>query len=247
MDVRWLTVFLDTPSASSAVAEPFWQEITGTAPSARRGNHDEFATLLPPDGDAFMRIQRTDDALPGCHLDIHVDDVQLSLPRALSLGATLVRDFTDYVTLASPHGFMFCLVPHHGESARPAPVRWPGGQQSLVDQVCLDIPLDFFAAETAFWAALTGWEQRHGTLPEFDHLARPVGMPLRLLLQRLDDAAPGQAVRGHIDFACDDIEIEAQWHIALGATFVRRRSWITLRDPVGREYCVTGRDPSTGN
>jgi hypothetical protein len=54
-------------------------------------------------------------------------------------------------------------------------------------------------------------------------------------------------VRGHIDFACDDIETEVQRHTALGATFVRHRSWITLRDPVGREYCVTDRNPFTGN
>jgi hypothetical protein len=72
-------------------------------------------------------------------------------------------------------------------------------------------------------------------------------MPLRLLLQKLDDAASGQPVRGHIDFACDDIETEVQRHTALGATFVRHRSWITLRDPVGREYCVTDRNPFTGN
>jgi len=246
VSVRWLTVFLDTPTAQSAASEAFWQQITGTTASARRGERGEFATLLPSDGDAFIRIQRVDDDLPSCHLDIHVDDVQLSLPRALSLGATLVHDFVDYVVLASPYGFAFCLVPYHGEQARPAPMRWPGGH-SLVDQLCLDIPPGFFAAETAFWVALTGWEQRHGTLPEFDHLARPTGMPLRLLLQKLDDAPPAKHVRGHIDFACDDIETEAQRHIALGATFVRRRSWITLRDPVGREYCVTGRNPFTGN
>lgn len=243
VDVRWLTVFLDTPSADSAVAEDFWAQITGTTQSARRGDREEFATLLPPDGDAFMRTQRVDDTLPSCHLDIHVNDVQLALPRALSLGATLVRDFTDYVVLSSPHGFAFCLVPYHGETLRPAPLSWPRGQHSLVDQLCLDIPPEFFATETAFWAALTGWEQLHGALPEFDYLVRPRGMPLRLLLQKLDEAAPAQPVRGHVDFACDDIETEAERHIELGATFARRRSWITLRDPVDRQYCVTDRNP----
>ena len=248
VSVRWLTVFLDTPSTQSPASEAFWQQITGTTASARRGEREEFATLLPSDGDAFIRIQRVDDDdLPSCHLDVHVDDVQFSLADALSLGATLVRDFVDYVVLASPHGFVFCLIPYHGEQTRPAPVVWPGGQHSLVDQLCLDIPAGSFVAETAFWAALTGWEQRHGTLPEFDHLARPSGMPLRLLLQKLDDAASGQPVRGHIDFACDDIETEVQRHTALGATFVRHRSWITLRDPVGRDYCVTDRNPFTGN
>ena len=47
--VRWTTAFLDSPSR---VAEPFWQAVTASGLSPRRGPDGAFATLLPPDGDA---------------------------------------------------------------------------------------------------------------------------------------------------------------------------------------------------
>ena len=54
--------------------------------------------------------------------------------------------------------------------------------------------------ELAFWAALTGWEVRQGSVPGFTSLRRPDGIPVRLLLQRLGEAT-GTA-RAHVDFAC---------------------------------------------
>ena len=97
----------------------------------------------------------------------------------------------------------------------------------------------------AFWAALTGWELRKGSLPDFQSLLRPTGLPLRLLLQRReDDDGPGRA---HIDFAAEDVAVEAARHRALGADTVRVESfWTTLRDPAGLEYCITARNPMTG-
>jgi hypothetical protein len=77
-------------------------------------------------------------------------------------------------------------------------------------------------------------------------LARPDGIPLRLLLQRLDDAKVGQG-RGHLDLACNDVPAERRRHLALGASLVRQTpNWTTLADPTGLEYCVTRRDPTTG-
>jgi hypothetical protein len=103
-----------------------------------------------------------------------------------------------------------------------------------------------FAAESRFWAALTSWELRPGSRPEFRYLARPDGIPLRLLLQRLDDAKVGQG-RGHLDLACNDVPAERRRHLALGASLVRQTpNWTTLADPTGLEYCVTRRDPTTG-
>jgi len=120
-------------------------------------------------------------------------------------------------------------------------VGWPGGHRSLVDQMCLDVPAGVFEAEADFWAALTGWPRRPAGLPEFDYLVRPDGMPLRLLLQRIGGEVPGM----HLDLACDDVDAEAARHVGLGAVVVRRVAgdWTTLRDPAGREYCVTGRSP----
>jgi hypothetical protein len=86
-------------------------------------------------------------------------------------------------------------------------VMWPGGHRSLLDQICLDIPPQVFADECTFWAALTDWELRAGSRQEFAYLARPAGMPLRLLLQRLDDDRTDSA-RAHLDLATSDVAAE---------------------------------------
>ncbi|WP_233624376.1 VOC family protein [Actinoplanes sp. ATCC 53533] len=233
MDVRWVTGFLDTPSraASPVSAEAFWQAVTGSGLSARRGPGGEFATLVPAGGDAYLRVQVVGDGPARAHLDLHVEDVPAQARRAVTLGAVVVLDEEDLVVLRSPAGLPFCLVAWRGEAVRPA------GGRSLVDQMCLDVPVGGFDAEADFWAALTGWQRRPGSLPEFDFLVRPDGMPLRLLLQRVD-AAAGM----HLDLACTDRAAEVAWHVSLGATVVAvYERWTTLRDPAGRVYCVTDR------
>lgn len=244
MSVRWLTAFLDSPAETARASEDFWRAVTGTRLSSRRGRRDEFATLLPGEGDPFLRVQEVIRPVPGgMHLDLHTDDVRALAARAEELGASASYHVLGYVMCGSPAGLTFCIVGHPGRR-RPPPQSWPGGR-SLVDQVCLDIPASVFAAECDFWAALTGWERRSGSLPEFDVLARPEGMPLRLLLQRLDDEQP--AVTAHLDLACDDRDAEAARHLTLGAAHVRRTDgWTTLRDPAGREYCLTRRDVDAG-
>src|SRR4051794_14183431 len=178
MSVRWLTGFLDGPDSS---AEEFWTAVTGSVVSARRGPGGEFATLVPAGGDAYLRFQVVASPPPRCHLDLHVDDLAAAVVRAVALGASVVSDEGDLVVLRSPVGLPFCLVPWSGESVRPGPAGF-----GLVDQMCLDIPVGSFDGEADFWSALTGWARRSADLPEFDVLDRPAGVPLRLLLQRLD-------------------------------------------------------------
>ena len=73
-----------------------------------------------------------------------------------------------------------------------------------------------------------------------DGFPGPAGMPLRSLLQRIGTAVAGT----HLDLACDGVPAEVDRQVALGATVVRvTGQWTTLRDPAGREYCVTGRVP----
>ncbi len=241
MTIRWVTAFLDLPAASYDEAVRFWSTATGTSASSRRGEHDEFVTLLPQHGDAWLRVQRVDDGPGGVHLDLHVEDVTPFAWRAVSLGATEVMREDGLVVLRSPGGLPFCVVDWGGETTRADP------QPGVVDQVCLDIPPAHLEGEVAFWSDLTGWELRHGAATEFFVLRRPAGQPIRLLLQRLDDD-PGTGVTAHLDLAAGDERDEvAQRHVALGARLLReRRSWLTLRDPAGHEYCVTGRDPTTG-
>jgi Glyoxalase-like domain len=237
-----MTAFVDLPART---AEPFWSAVTGCTLSARRGEREEFATLVPADGDAHLRVQTVAAGPGGCHLDLHVDDFAATAERAVRLGASVRAELDDVVVLGSPGGFGWCLVGHQGERTRTRPVRWPGGHRSLVDQLCLDIPASRYDAECSFWSALTGWEHRHGRYDDFSALAGPESMPLRLLLQRTrDDDGP---VRAHLDLACDDVEAEVRRHLGLGATIVRWMPvWTTLRDPAGLDYCVTGRDPDTG-
>jgi hypothetical protein len=253
--VSWVTAFLDLPPEVHEAGVRFWSAVTGYAVSPPRGDHAEFTTLLPPVGDPFLTIQRTgaqDPSRTGLHLDLHVRSAAASTDRAEGLGAAVVRRSDDgFVVLRSPGGFIFCFV-HEVLSRRPWPTRWPQQHESVVDQVCLDIPAAAYDTECVFWSELTGWPVRRSvSRPEFRHLVRPDGIPIRLLLQRLGEAAPetemGPRVTGHLDLACDDRATEVARHERLGATVVARHAgWTTLRDPAGARYCVTDRDPRSG-
>ena len=248
---RWLTLFLDFPGHSFDAGVAFWREVTGSELSPFRGAAGEFATLLPPDGDAYLRVQRTADGTGGCHLDLHADPaaatVDQAAERAVALGATVRHASEGLVIAGSPGGFTFCLVRWHGEGTVPRPARLDAGGASRADQLCLDIPPDAFERECAFWAALTGWNLRPGSMPEFAYLDRPAQIPLRLLLQRRDRADPLNLVSGHVDFACASRGLLAPRHAASGARVLSVfPEWTAMADPTGRPYCLTERDPGTG-
>jgi hypothetical protein len=249
--VSWVTAFLDLPPHAHEAGTRFWSAVTGYAVSPPRSDHAEFTTLLPPHGDPYLKLQRTDaddDAAPAVHLDLHVASVDDSTSRAERLGAEVVdRSEHGYVVLRSPGGFVFCLV-DEPLVERPAPTRWPQQHESIVDQVCLDIPAAGYEVECAFWSGLTGWQQRRSVnRPEFRHLTRPDAIPVRLLLQRLEEPGPAP-VSGHLDLACDDRPNEVRRHVGLGAVVVADPGggWTVLRDPAGALYCITDRDPRSG-
>ncbi len=245
MIIRWLTAFLDTPRNADPAWIDFWTALTATTPSPRRGARDEFAALLPPDGDAYVWLQTIDGGTARTHLDLHVDDVHEAATEATTLGAQVIDEHGDVIVLRSPAGLIFCVVEHvGGDRARPAPQTWPDGTRSILDQVCLDVPEPEFEAELAWWSRLTRWRAYADTEPEFGRLDRPPAMPLRLLFQRIGS----DTARMHLDFAASEREPEVGRHIAHGADLVaRRRGWSVLRDPVGREYCITDRHPDTGS
>jgi hypothetical protein len=241
MTIRWTYAFIDRPAAALGRAQEFWTAVTDTRLSAPRGASGEFATLLPGDGaDACVKVQGVDSGDGGAHLDFALDDVPEFVTAALRLGARTVAEHDGWAVLRSPAGQLFCAVPWHGESVRPAVVRG-----SRLDQVCLDIPPSRYDAEVAFWSGLlTGWSARPGSLPEFHVVAPPAGLPVRVLLQRLGTERPASA---HLDLACADIEKTGAEHERLGAVRLSRGShWAVLRDPAGGTYCLTGRDPETG-
>ncbi len=243
-DIYWTSAFLDFAPASFEAGVAFWAEVTGYPVSAPRGENGQFATLLPPAGDDFLRVQRLLDGPSRRHLDLHVPDVLAAADAAVVLGATIVaQPPDDYVVLTSPGGFTFCFV-SHPSSVRPRPARWRQ-HASLVDQLCLDVRAADADAETEFWTALTGWPVTPSSAPHFRPLLRPDGMPLRLMIQIVgDDRFPATA---HLDLACDDRPAETERHQVLGAAVRRVAEHHTvLTDPVGSAYCITDRDPSTG-
>ncbi|MCZ4499575.1 MAG: hypothetical protein JWQ74_2128 [Marmoricola sp.] len=226
----WLTAFIDVPPTLHGRTAAFWSTVTGSTLSNARGANGEFTTLVPPDGDAYLRIQRIERGQAGVHLDVHS-------PEA------------DFEPGRSPGGFAFCDV-WGEEDARPVPRIWAGGHTSLVDQVTLDIAPAAYEEECAFWVAKTGWELAETSRPELRTLVRPSGQPLRVVLQRLDDASDtfGSAqVRAHLDIATSDRALETGRHREFGATVLRvRERWTVMCDPAGTPYCITDRDPYTG-
>ena len=237
-DVRWVTAFLDTAQEQAELVESFWVGVTGYRLSPRRGARGEFASLLPPDGDPHLKVQTVlQPSAGGLHVDLHTDDVDALAARAERLGASAHDDGAGYVVCRSPGGMPFCVVGHSGSRAA-SPATWPGGR-SMVDQVSLDIPPSRWERECRFWTDLTGWELVDADPEdEFRRLARPDGLAIQFLLQRLDDEQP--VVVGHLDLGSDSYLAETDRHLALGATEVRRTPhWVTLRDPSGRLYCVT--------
>lgn len=247
--VRWITASVDLPPDRTDIGVAFWRAVTSTALSSRRGEREEFVTLLPPDGDAYLRVQTVAqrEQTARVHLDLHVDDTHTMTRHAAALGAMVACTRGDLVVLTSPGGLPFCICAHDGAAVRPPPLRVDAGHHSLVDQVCIDIPPRSWPHECGFWRDLTGWEVRPGSRPEFRYLARPAGMPLRLLLQRLDADPDGGRVRAHLDLACSDVDAEVARHRRLGARIVAvQTSWVVMVDPAGAHYCITGRDPTTG-
>lgn len=237
--IRWTYAFVDRPAAGFERACAFWTAVTAAKLSEPRGERGEFVTLLPETGDACVKAQGVASGDGGAHLDFAAEDVPALVDRAVRLGAEVVTPNDGWAVLRSPAGHLFCVVPWHGES-----VRTPVVEGSRLDQVCLDVSPAEFDGEVAFWAALSGWDSRAGSLPEFHVLRPPTGLPIRILLQRLDTPRPASA---HLDLACADIDATRTRHEHLGATFVAGHPhWTVMRDPAGGTYCLTGRDPETG-
>ena len=100
--VLWVSAFLDLPGTTFESAVGFWEGVTGFGRSTPRGEHGEFATLVPPaslGGDDYLRVQRLGDGPARLHLDLHVMDPARVASRAVDLGASELARPDGYVVL----------------------------------------------------------------------------------------------------------------------------------------------------
>jgi len=238
----WLTAFIDYPAGEFERGTAFWTRVTGWPLSPSRGEHDEFASLVPPDGADYLRVQRLESGSTRLHLDVHVPDPEAAALAAYERGASLTRQVSaGLVVMASPAGFPFCLTSQQ-RRLRPAPARWAGGHRSRVSQVCLDIPPGVHTEEVAFWAATLGGGLRPSTTrPEFAWIEVPADFPFDVLTQRLELSRPMGA---HLDLGSDDRGAEVARLEGEGA-LVRafRDGWTVLEAPGGLSFCVLDRSP----
>lgn len=245
LPLTWITAFVDLPADGYAESEAFWVRVLEGRLSPRRGEREEWVTVVPGRGAPYVRLQKVFRGPGGVHLDLHVapGGVAAATEEAVGLGARVQHREAEQVVLTSPGGFPFCVNPSAGGAGLPPLQAGPGGPHRL-EQVCLDIPPAGYDREVAFWAAVTGWELEPDRGDEFRGLPRPAGLPLRLLLQRRDDDDPA-VVTAHLDFACADRDALVPVHEAAGARSLSRfENWTQLEAPGGHVYCLTRRPPT---
>lgn len=234
----WIHVFLDIPRGDFFAAADFWAAVTDGSLSAQRGERDQFATLVPPAGSAWVKLQAVDGA-GGVHLDLDAAGRARAQQRSLALGATQAWVYDEVPVMRSPGGFTFC----HTLSSGPASLSRTG--DCLLDQVCLDVPRTLWENEIAFWSALLDRPLQHRARPEFALLAPPNANGLRVLLQRTQSDAG--RVTAHPDFAVTHRASEIRRHQGLGAQHLADHDhWTVMRAPYGQVYCLTDRNPRTG-
>ena len=135
MSPRWVVAFIDLPAERHDAGADFWSAVTGFRRGPQRGEEGQFATLVPPKGTDYLRVQRLEEDTPRVHLDLHVDDPEAAGAAAEALGAErLASPYDDLRTMRSPGGLVFCFVPESG-GERPPPTstgrrptprpRWP--------------------------------------------------------------------------------------------------------------------------
>jgi hypothetical protein len=231
----WLTVFLDYPASEFDAGKRFWVEATGWGLSASRGSVEEFATLRPAAGEAYLKVQRLGEGPSRLHLDLHVREPWVAAECAEAAGAELVEESPHgYFVMRSPAGFTFCFVGHAGGEV-PPPARWRDGHRSQVSRFCLDVPRKRYAEEVTFFRALLGGDWLRVDEPET--ALRPSGE--WAIDVRLQPAEFATEVTTHLHLITDDLEAEVARLVALGA---RKRAFRTgkaiLEVPGGTAVCV---------
>ena len=242
--VPWIYLCLDIPQASWESSVRFWSAATEWDASSPWGEREQFVTLRPADGAAWLILQAIPDDVPRVHPDLVGYGRATDLARMLAAGAVPAWTWGEVEVVRSPGGLLHCSVTRpETDELRAA----RAGRRQLLDQICIDIPHSRWESEVEYWWEVTGREMALGAERNFITLADPDPEGgLRVLLQRLD-SEDGE-VSAHPDFAVADREAETARHVSLGAEVDQVLDWWTvLRAPDGLLYCLTDRDPATGH
>ena len=240
--MAWLHVVVDVPGPVHDRSADFWSAALGWPVGRPWAGHPELRSLEPPDGDAYVHLQRIGGG-PRIHVDVETADQQAAVAHAVGAGAEVMGSSEVWVALRSPGGLPFCLIPERARTA-PEPVTWPEGHRSRLVQVCIDSPVARHDAEVAFWRSLLGGRWAPSQSPEFaGKWHDDAGSPVQLLFQRLEEGDGD--VRAHLDLGTDARPAEVRRLVALGADDLNqgRGGWHVLRDQAGLPFCVTDNAP----
>jgi catechol 2,3-dioxygenase-like lactoylglutathione lyase family enzyme len=225
------TVVLDVPDL--AVAADFWKALlNGTVSKA----DDDWITVVTPDqwGLAF---QLAPDLVPPrwpgqehpqqAHLDLYVPDLAAGSARAVELGATVLRESEQWITLADPagHPFDVCLK--------------EGADGVTVMGTTFDCP--DASALAQFWSGVMGQPVTY----DADGVAM-LGGPRPLLFQSVEGYNPPQwpdpahPQQLHLDIEVPDLDVGEEAVLALGATRLpgHDEGFRVFADPAGHPFCL---------
>jgi catechol 2,3-dioxygenase-like lactoylglutathione lyase family enzyme len=248
MRVNWLTLFFDYGVTEFDRGIEFWTAVTGSSLSSTRGPEGEFVSLVPPNGGVFIKFQRTRNSSDvKHHFCIGVDDVARASFELTAAGADLIAAPSHHI-LCSPGGLVFCLVPTPGDgpvqdswhtTALPAPITWPTGQRSRLDQVTVNVSQANWATEIAFWeVALEAKQEALVARTEFCWLRTKRQLALDVLAQKLKENQPATTVRANLGSTNRTAEVAR--HMKLGAVIEAEDQFrVVMRDPSGLRYCIT--------
>jgi hypothetical protein len=239
--MAWVHAVLDVPQDRHDEVAAFWGRVLGWPAGDSWPEHPELRSFEPPVGTPYLHLQRISGP-PRVHLDLEAAEPTATVDRAHGLGAEVVAERDGWVTLCSPGGFPFCVLPAR-EHQHPEPVLFEDGHRTRMVQVCVDSPQSVHDVEVAFWRALLGRRWVPSGAEEFaGKWHDDAGSPIQLLFQRLDE--PDGPVRAHLDLGTDDLPADVRRLRDLGAVDVGPgRGWHVFRDPLGELFCTTLNSP----
>lgn len=225
------SVVLDVPNLTAEA--DFWKALTaGTVSKA----DDDWITVVTPDrwGIAFqLAPDHVAPQWPGqehpqqAHLDLYAADLASASARAVELGATVLREGEQWITLADPagHPFDLCLKEEaEGVTVMGATFDCPDASQLA-----------------QFWSGVMGEPVTY----DAEGVAM-LGGPKPLLFQSVegynapqwpDPAYPQQL---HLDIEVPDLDAGEAAVLALGATRLpsHEEGFRVFADPAGHPFCL---------